>query len=55
MKKLYVTIDNISNKNLKVQDPPYKTLCLMSEYAKGWNSAGQPLIVNYEELNSSGK
>ena len=51
MKRLYVTIDSIRHKDLKVPDPPYKTLCLQSEYAKGWNSAGQPLIVEYEEVS----
>jgi len=51
MIRLYVTIDSIRHKDLKVPDPPYKTLCLQSEYAKGWNSAGQPLIVEYEEVS----
>lgn len=55
MKRLYVTIDSIRHKELKVPYPSYKTLCLQSEYAKGWNSAGQPLIVDYEEINNSVK
>lgn len=49
--KLYVNVDGFHNKTLSVPSPSQKTLCLTAHYAKDWNSAGHPLIVEYEEVS----
>lgn len=53
--KLYVNVDGFHNKTLSVPSPSQKTLCLQAHYAKDWNSAGHPLIVEYEIWNDNSK